>query len=112
MLIMTSIRLTCDIGLICYRYWCDGVLNVTEIVLIHIHTLSLCIILFHFSLQYDVRGADSSFFVDDSRIADKLASVDKKIMTFKGFRVCYDLVVGVCVCIFFLSMCIFLLTLF
>ncbi|GFG38323.1 hypothetical protein Cfor_01734 [Coptotermes formosanus] len=37
-------------------------------------------------LNYEVRGADSSFFVDDSRTADKLASVDRKIMTFKGFR--------------------------
>jgi len=36
--------------------------------------------------------------VDDSRTADKLADVDRKIKTFKGFRVCYDLVMGVCVC--------------
>jgi hypothetical protein len=57
-------------------------------------------------LQYEVRGTDSSFFVDDSWTADKLAGVDRKIMTFKGFRVCYDLVreresvcVQVCVCV-------------
>ena len=65
--------------------------------MIHVHTLTLYIILFHVRLQYDVRGADSSFFVDDSRTADKLAGVDRKITTFKGFKVCYDLVMGVCV---------------
>jgi len=63
--------------------------------LIHIHTLNLCIVLFHFCWQYDIRGADSSFFVDDSRTANKLAGVDRTIMTFKGFKVRYDLVMGV-----------------
>jgi len=37
--------------------------------------------------------------VDDSRTADRLAAVDRKITTFKGFKVCYDLVMGVCVCV-------------
>jgi hypothetical protein len=50
-------------------------------------------------LQYEVRGTDSSFFVDDSWTADKLASVDRKIATYKGFRVCYGLIMGVCVCL-------------
>jgi len=40
-------------------------------------------------LQYEVRGTDSSFFVDDSQAAEKLASINKKITTIKGYKVCY-----------------------
>jgi hypothetical protein len=48
----------------------------------------LCIILLHFYLQYEVRGVDSSFFVDDREAAEKLANADRKITTITGFKVC------------------------
>ncbi|XP_021921286.1 nuclear RNA export factor 1-like [Zootermopsis nevadensis] len=37
-------------------------------------------------LRYEVRGSDSSFFVDDYNAAEKLTSISKKITTFKGFK--------------------------
>lgn len=37
-------------------------------------------------LNYEVRGVDSSFFVDDSVAAEKLANADRKITTIKGFK--------------------------
>jgi hypothetical protein len=42
-----------------------------------------------FFLQYEVRGIDSSFFIDDSQVAEKLAGISKKITTVKGYKVCY-----------------------
>jgi hypothetical protein len=46
-------------------------------------------VLFYFSLQYEVCGNRSSFFVDDSEAAEKLANTDRKITTIKGYGVCY-----------------------
>jgi hypothetical protein len=40
-------------------------------------------------LQYEVQGRDSSFFVDDSQAAEKLAVGNKKVTTVKGYKVCY-----------------------
>jgi hypothetical protein len=57
-------------------------------VLIWAHTLFLCEILFHISLQYEVYGNHLSFFVDDSEAAEKLAVIDMKITTLKGYKVC------------------------
>jgi hypothetical protein len=57
-------------------------------VLIWVHTLFLCEILFYFSLQYEVCGNHSSFSVDDSEAAEKLAITDRKITTIKGYEVC------------------------
>jgi nuclear RNA export factor len=37
-------------------------------------------------LRYQVRGAHSSFFVDDFCVAEKLASINKKITTCSGFK--------------------------
>ncbi|PNF23518.1 hypothetical protein B7P43_G05619 [Cryptotermes secundus] len=37
-------------------------------------------------LKYEVRGIDSSFFVDDSEAAERLDNADRKITTIKGFR--------------------------
>jgi nuclear RNA export factor len=37
-------------------------------------------------LRYEVRGTDSSFFVDDFIVAEKLASVSKRITTCRGFK--------------------------
>jgi nuclear RNA export factor len=37
-------------------------------------------------LSYKVRGTNSSFFVDDYKVAEKLASVYKKITTTEGFQ--------------------------
>jgi hypothetical protein len=46
------------------------------------------VILLYFSLQYEIRGSDSSFFVDDSEAAEKLANADRKNTTIKGYKVC------------------------
>jgi hypothetical protein len=37
-------------------------------------------------LSYQVRGTNSSFFVDDYKAAEKLASANKKITTTEGFQ--------------------------
>ncbi|PNF34519.1 hypothetical protein B7P43_G10726 [Cryptotermes secundus] len=37
-------------------------------------------------LNYEIRGIDSSFFVDDSEAAEKLDNADRKIITVKGFK--------------------------
>ncbi|XP_069679720.1 nuclear RNA export factor 1 [Periplaneta americana] len=37
-------------------------------------------------LAYEVRGSESSFYVDDSYAAEKLASIDRRITTTKGFK--------------------------
>jgi nuclear RNA export factor len=37
-------------------------------------------------LRYEVRGTHSSFFVDDFLVAEKLASVSKRITTCRGFK--------------------------
>jgi hypothetical protein len=57
-------------------------------ILIWVPVLFLCEILFLLPLQYEVRGVDSSFFVDDSEAAEKLANADRKITTIQGFKVC------------------------
>jgi hypothetical protein len=41
----------------------------------------------HFSLQYEVCGRDSSFFVDNLEAAENLAIADRKITTIQGFKV-------------------------
>jgi hypothetical protein len=46
--------------------------------------------LVHLSLQYEVCGPDSSFFVDDWEAAGKLADIDEKITTMQGSKVCYS----------------------
>jgi hypothetical protein len=40
-------------------------------------------------LQYEVRGRDSSFFIDDSQAAEKLAVANKKVTTIEEYKVCY-----------------------
>jgi hypothetical protein len=37
-------------------------------------------------LQYEVQGRDSSFFIDDSQSAEKLAIVNKKLLLLKDIR--------------------------
>jgi hypothetical protein len=46
--------------------------------------------LVHFSLQYEVCGPDSSFFVDDWEAAGKLADIDEKITTIQGCKLRYS----------------------
>jgi hypothetical protein len=59
------------------------------VILIHVHTLFffLCVSLISLLLQYEVRGKDSSFYVDDSQAAEKLALVNKKVTTIEGYKV-------------------------
>jgi hypothetical protein len=57
-------------------------------ILISVPVLFICATLFLLPLQYEVRGIDSSFFIDDSEAAEKLANADRTITTIQGFKVC------------------------
>jgi hypothetical protein len=60
----------------------------TDVILIYVQSLFLCLILVRFFLQYKVQVGDSLHFVEDRQAAAQLASTEKKSLQSKDMS-CY-----------------------